>query len=58
MGDVIEVNGPFERIPVCGCDSGKGDPPTKLQRLECKLRGGPCREVNRPEKFDKAEAKP
>lgn len=39
---VIEVNKPWERVPTCACDPGVGEPPTKLQKLECKLRGGPC----------------
>ena len=39
----IETVLPFDQLPVCGCDSGKGDPPTKLQMLECRARGGPCR---------------
>lgn len=41
--DPIEVNLPFPkgRVPVCGCDM-KDAPPTKLQRLGCRLRGGPC----------------
>lgn len=42
MADRIECNLPFERIPTCACDSGFGEPPTKQQKLECRLRGGPC----------------
>jgi len=38
------VNLPFSRVPTCACDRGVGDPPTKLQRMECRMRGGPCRE--------------
>lgn len=37
----LECNLPFERLPVCACDTGK-TPPTKLQRLECRMRLGPC----------------
>lgn len=40
--DKIEPNLPFERIPQCGCDLGVGAAPTKLKRMECRLRGGPC----------------
>ncbi len=40
----IPVNSPWERAPTCACDPGKGPIPTRQQRLECKLRGGPCRE--------------
>jgi hypothetical protein len=39
---VIKVNGPWERVPTCACDPGVGDPPTKLEKLQCRLRGGPC----------------
>ncbi len=42
--EMIEVNLPFERLPTCACDPGWGDPPTKLKRMECRLRGGPCSE--------------
>lgn len=42
MAEPIECNLPFERLPCCACDPGSGDPPTKLQMLECKMRGGPC----------------
>lgn len=38
----MKCNLPFERLPVCSCDKGSGPPPTKLQRLECKMRRGPC----------------
>lgn len=39
----IECNLPFPhgRLPVCACDSGE-IAPTKLDRMKCKLRGGPC----------------
>ena len=40
----IPVNMPFERVPTCACDKGVGHPPSKLQRLECKARRGPCSE--------------
>ena len=40
----IEVNQPFERVPQCACDDGSGLPPTKQEKLECRIRGGPCRE--------------
>jgi hypothetical protein len=41
--DVIPVNLPFPkgRVPVCACDM-KDEPPTKMQRMECRMRGGPC----------------
>lgn len=42
MEDEIEVNLPFERIPVCACDPGKGQPPTRKFMLECRLKDGPC----------------
>jgi hypothetical protein len=42
MGDNMEVNLPFERLPVCSCDSGNGSPPSKQRMLECRLSGGPC----------------
>ena len=38
----ILVNSPFDRLPVCGCDSGRGPKPTKAQIAACKLRRGPC----------------
>jgi len=38
----LPVNSPFERVPVCACDKGTGEPPPQLQILECKMRGGPC----------------
>lgn len=38
----IECNLPFQRLPWCACDLGTGEPPTTLQMLECKVRGGPC----------------
>jgi hypothetical protein len=38
----IPCNLPFERLPACHCDTGKGDPPTKLQMMECRIRGGMC----------------
>ena len=44
MDDTTEVNLPFERVPQCACDDGKGEPPSRIKRLECKMRGGPCRE--------------
>ncbi len=44
----IEVNLPWERVPMCGCDPGYGDPPTKLKMLECAMRGGSCREFTDP----------
>jgi len=34
---------PEKRKPACACDSGYGKPPPKLQMLECKMKGGPCR---------------
>jgi len=40
----IECNSPWQRVPQCGCDLGSGEPPTKLKRMECQLRGGPCAE--------------
>lgn len=43
------INSPFDRVPVCSCDPGIGDPPTRKMMLECKLRGGPCREAPKPE---------
>lgn len=41
--DYIPVNLPFPkgRLPVCACDM-KDEPPTKQQRMECRMRGGPC----------------
>ena len=45
----VPCNLPFERVPVCACDPGTGDPPTQQQMKECKLRGGPCRESNEPQ---------
>jgi len=41
-------NLPFERVPTCQCDPGTGAPPTKLQRLECKARRGPCSATYQP----------
>jgi hypothetical protein len=35
-------NPPFERTPQCACDLGTGEPPTKMAKLECYLRRGPC----------------
>lgn len=46
--DATECNLPFERLPVCACDPGHGAPPTRLQRLECKARRGPCAERYEP----------
>lgn len=43
----IECNLPFERIPECACDPGRGPIPTKAKRLECKL-SGPCSPVAMP----------
>lgn len=40
------VNLPFERVPVCACDPGRGPKPTSLQILECKARRGPCSPQN------------
>ncbi len=45
----IPVNSPFERVPVCACDPGTGEPPTKLQQLKCRARGGPCADNPSPE---------
>lgn len=41
----IKCNMPFDRLPQCACDPGSGDPPTKQQMLECKISGGPCRDL-------------
>lgn len=50
----IPVNLPFERVPVCACDMG-GDPPTRLQMLECRAKGGPCRPSDKPDNFVERE---
>lgn len=42
MTNPIPVNLPFERLQTCARDPGHGEAPTKLQKLECRLRGGPC----------------
>lgn len=41
MTDAV-CNLPFERVPVCDCDKGKGPPPSRSQQLRCRLSGGPC----------------
>lgn len=40
--DEAPCNLPFERVPTCACDPGYGPALTKQQRLECRLRRGPC----------------
>ena len=40
--NATQCNSPWERVPTCGCDMGIGAAPTKQQRLECRMRGGPC----------------
>ena len=32
----VTANMPFERLPVCACDPGHGEPPTALEMLACK----------------------
>lgn len=49
--EFVKCNLPFERVPTCACDKGIDDPPTPLHRLECKMRGGPCREDPSREDF-------
>jgi hypothetical protein len=44
---IIEVNKPWERVPTCACDTGMGEPPTRLQKLQCKIRGGPCSDLGK-----------
>lgn len=39
------INLPFERVPVCACDSGFGPPPSREKRVLCdELDLGPCSE--------------
>jgi hypothetical protein len=40
---VQSINMPFERLPVCACDSGFGDPPSALQMIAC----GQCSGANK-----------
>lgn len=46
--DEVVANLPFDRLPMCSCDPGNGDPPTRLKKLECRARGGPCSPRHEP----------
>lgn len=52
----VDINMPFERLPVCACDLGHGPMPTRLHRLECKARRGPCAERYAPTDEEKRPA--